>query len=355
MEKKAALELDGESLTINSLVNASRNYSTLSISSAAKEKILASRRVLEEMVKNGKTLYGTTTGLGGLSDTVLTESEAAEISENTVRSHASGYGDPLPIDVVRAAIISRLNTLSKGMSGVRLEVVDKIIELLNKRVTPVMYPASLGASGDLAPLAQAMLVPIGEGEAFYNGKRVPGSEALKEAGISPIRYELRDGLALINGAHLIAGLGALCVYDAQRLVKNAEIAAAMSFEALKADLRPFDERVLSARGFPGGIECAENIRILLAGSSLAGKQDRAQDAYSIRSTPQVLGAVRDTTKWVKQQVEIDLNGASDNPLFFPEQSVGTYLVGGNFQGTPIAIPLESLCVAVTIVGVLSER
>ncbi len=349
------VELSGETLTVEKLEKIGRENARIKLSEEAKEKIGESRKIIDRMVDNKEVVYGVTTGVGELANVFLNREEATKLSTYMVLSHASGYGEAVKEEESRAAIASRVNTLSKGISGVRLEVVEKIVEILNKGVTPVMYPASVGACGDLAPLAQAMLVPIGRGEAFYKGERMPGADALKKAGIEPIDYSTRDGLAVINGSQLTTALGALAVYDSERLIKTAEIAAAMTFEALKAVTMAFDERILKARGFEGGIESAENIRRLIKGSEILGKQERVQDAYSIRSTPQVVGAVKDSLKFVRKQIEIELNGGADNPLFIPDGKDGAYLTGANFQGTPIGLPLEMLGAGITVLGVMSER
>jgi histidine ammonia-lyase len=360
MDSERTVKLDGKNLKVEDLVEIARNRAKIEISESGKKRIKASRAIVERMVRNKEVAYGTTTGIGELANVILSPEQTKDFQKYLIYSHAGGYGEPVEEDGVRAAIASRMNTLSKGISGVRLEVAEKVIEILNKKVTPVMYPASVGACGDLAPLSQAMLVPLGEGEAFYEGKRMPGAEALKAAGIEPIEYEARDGLAVINGSQLMAGLGALAVYDAERLVKLSEIAAAMTFEALKAVIKHFDERLFKARGFEGGVTCAENIRRLVEGSEILGKQERVQDAYSLRSTPQVTGAVKDTLKFVREQIEIEINAGADNPLFIPDDpenasGEGTYLAGANFQGTPIALPLELLGMGITTISVLSER
>ncbi len=347
--------LDGKSLTTKTLTQIARDRVKIEISEGAKERIKESRKIIENKFEKGEAMYGVTTGIGELANVMLTKEQAMNFSKYLIYSHAGGYGKPVKEEECRAAIVSRMNTLCKGMSGVRLEVVEKIVDILNKEVTPVMYPASVGACGDLAPMSQAMLVPMGEGEAFYEGERMPGLDALKKAGIEPIKYAARDGLAVINGSQLTAGIGAIAVNDSEALVKNAEIAAAMSFEALKAVTRSFDERLLKARGFEGGVECAQNIMRLVEGSEILVKQERVQDAYSIRSTPQVIGAVKDALKWVKKQISVEINGAADNPLFIPDGGEGIYIPGANFQGTPIGIPLEMLGTSITVLGVLSER
>lgn len=347
--------LTGKDLTIEDLVRISRDDVAINISDIARENIKKSRKVVEEMFRKREVAYGTTTGIGELANVLLTEEQAREFSKYLIYSHAGGYGEPVNKENVRAAIISRLNTLCKGVSGVRLEVVEFIAEMLNRGIIPVMYPASVGACGDLAPLAQAMLVPIGEGEAFYKGERLSGKVALEKTGLKPIKYEIRDGLAVINGSNLIAGMGAIEVYDCDVLIKTSEIAATMTFEALKAVTMAFDDEILRLRGFEGGVICAENIRRLIKGSQILVKQERVQDAYSIRSTPQVVGAIKDVLKYVWRQVEIEINSGADNPLFVPKENGYRYLAGANFQGTPIALPLELLGISMTTLSVISER
>ncbi len=350
------MKLNGNNLTTKELTKTARNKEKIEFTEEAKARMQKSRDFVEKMFREGIPAYGTTTGIGELASILLTPEQAKNLSTCMVRSHASGYGEALDEEVVRAAIITRLNVLAKSVSGVRIEVAEFIAEILNRGVIPVMYPASVGACGDLAPLAQAMLVPIGEGEAFYNGERLPGKEALQRAGLEPIEYQIRDGLAVINGSQLIAGLASLEINDADVVIKTSEIAAALTFEALKAVTLAFDDEILRIRGFSGGIKCAANIRRLIEGSTILGKQERVQDAYSIRSTPQVVGTVKDALEFTKKQVEIEINAGADNPLFVPkDDNKGRYLTGANFQGTPIALPLEMLGQGVTIVAVISER
>jgi len=349
------IEINGEKMTIEDLVKIARFFEPIKISDDSKEKIIKSRKVVEEMFRKKEVAYGTTTGIGELANVFLTEEQAREFSKYLIYSHSAGCGESASIEESRAAIASRINVLCKGVSGVRLEVVEFLVEMLNRGITPVMCKTSLGASGDLAPLAQAMLVPIGEGEAYYNDEKISGLEALKKAGMKPINYEIRDGLAVINGSNLIAGMATLEVYDADIITKTSEIAAAMTFEALKAVTLAFDDEILRLRGFEGGIKCAENIRRLIEGSEILGKQERIQDAYSIRSTPQVVGALKDSIDYVRKQVEIELNAGADNPLFVPKENGYRYLAGANFQGTSIALPLEMLGSGITILSVLSER
>jgi histidine ammonia-lyase len=273
-----------------------------------------------------------------------------------IYSHAAGCGDPVAEDDVRAAILSRVNVLCNGHSGPRRVVVDTLVEMLNKGVTPYMcQKGSVGASGDLSPMGQMALVVMGEGEAFYKGERLPGAEAMKRAGVQTLDFEARDGLATINGSNVTAGMGALQIHDAERWFKTSEISAAMSLDALNANMLAYDERIHKARGYDGAVASASNIRRITDGGGFLSKEGkRVQDAYSLRSTPQVLGAARDTLEYARKTFETELNGVGDNPLFFADDG-GTVITGANFQGTPLAFALDYLGIAVTTVCVISER
>ncbi len=353
-----AVVLDGKSLTIEDFVAVARGGEKVEVAPEAWERIKKCRALLDEKVEKREVMYGVTTGIGELSEVVLTPEEAKRFQRYLIYSHAAGYGEPMAIDDARGAILSRINVLCNGRSGIRPVVVERMVELLNKGVTPVMYQhGSVGACGDLSPMSQFALVLMGEGEAFYEGEILPAAEALKRAGIEPVEFRERDGLACINGSNCITSMGALQLYDTERLIKNSEIAAAMTLEVLNAQMKAYDERLHKERGFPGAVECAANIRRIVEGSELLyggvlGKK-RVQDAYSLRSTPQVVGAARDALKWAKEQFLIELNGVGDNPLFFPDEK--EVLTGANFQGTPLAFPLELVGIAVTTIGVLSER
>ncbi|MCK4319324.1 histidine ammonia-lyase [Candidatus Micrarchaeota archaeon] len=349
------IEMDGETLNVEKLAKIAKEDEQISINEATREKIRKSRKVIEELLEKDEPVYGLNTGIGELANVKLKREDLKTFSKKIVYSHAASTGEPLQKEIVRAAIASRINVLCKGVSGVRLEVVEFLIKMLNKGITPVMYPASVGASGDLGPLAQAMLVPLGEGECLCEGKRIPAKQALEKGGLKPIEYEERDGLAVINGSNLIAGLAALEIYESENLLKNAQIAAAMSFEALLGVLEQFDKKLLAMRGFNGAVEVGKNMRGLLKDSALLKGVTRVQDAYSLRSIPQVLGTLKDSIKYVKTQVEIELNGACDNPLFIPCEEGGYYCRGANFQGTPLAIPLEMLAISIATMAVMSER
>jgi histidine ammonia-lyase len=347
--------LDGNDLTIEKVVQVARGNEKIEIHPEAIQRIKKCRDLLEDKIKKREIMYGVNTGIGELSEVVLNQDQVENYQRYLVYSHAAGYGKPLPVEIVRAAMLSRINCHCHGHSGLRPVIDETLKEMLNKGVTPVVCEkGSVGACGDLSPMAQMALVPMGEGEAFYKGERLPGKDAMKKAGIPTIVYEARDGLATINGANVIAGLGALEIYDAGQWLKNAEIVAAMTLEVLNANMIAYDERLHKVRGYPGAVEASENIRRITEGSELlAQKGKKVQDCYSLRSTPQVMGAARDAHRWARYMLETELNGVADNPTFFPEEEL--VLTGANFQGTPMAFALELLGTAITTVCVLSER
>ncbi len=350
-----AIIVDGRNLTVEKVVRVARNNEKIEIAPEAMERIKRCRALLEEKIEKREIMYGVNTGIGELSEVVLTDEQVKRYQKYLIYSHAAGYGEPLPVEVVRAAMLSRINCHCWGHSGLRPVVVETLVKMLNRGVTPVVCEkGSVGASGDLSPMAQMALVLMGEGEAFYKGERLPGKLAMERAGIPTIIYEARDGLAIINGSNVIQGMGILELYDAERWLRTSEIAAAMTLEVLNANMQAYDERLHRVRGYPGAIECAENIRRITEGSELLKqKGKRVQDAYSLRSTPQVVGAARDTFKFTRKMLETDLNSAADNPTFFPDEKL--VITGANFQSTPLAFALEFLGIAVTTVAALSER
>lgn len=349
-----SIVVDGH-LTVEKVVKVARENEKIELHPEAVEKIKKCRALLEDKIKKNEIMYGVNTGIGELANVVLTQEQVERFQKYIIYSHAAGYGEPLPVDVVRAAMLSRISCHCHGHSGLRLEVVELLKELLNRGVTPVVcQKGSVGACGDLSPMSQIALVLMGEGEAFYNGERLPARVALEKAGLKPLVFQARDGLATINGSNVITGIGALEVHDAMVWIKNSEIVAAMTLEALNANMKAYDERVHTVRGYPGAITSAENIRRITEGSELLKQPGKkVQDAYTLRSTPQVVGAARDAWQWAKYMIEIELNGAADNPIFFPEDDL--VLTGANFQGVPQAFALELLGTAITTVCVLSER
>ena len=348
--------LDGKSLTIEKLVKIARQGEQVELHPDALERIKVCRAMLEEKIAAHEIMYGVNTGIGEFSEVVLNDDQVKQFQKYLIYNHSAGIGDPAPIEYVRGAMAARINVHAHGNSGCRPEITLTLLEMLNKGITPVVcQKGSVGACGDLAPMSQIALLMIGEGEAFYNGQRLPGNIAFERAGILIPGLQARDGLATINGSNLLTAMSAIHLYDINRLLKQAEIACAMTLESLYANLKPYDERLLKIRGFPGAVRSAKAILKCIKGSDLAtGKiKTKVQDAYSMRSTPQVIGAAHDAIAYAKVQVEIELNGVGDNPIFIPEDKVT--LTGANFQGTPISLPMDMVGTAVTMVCVLSER
>jgi histidine ammonia-lyase len=351
-----SIVLDGSSLTIEKLVQIARDGEQATLDPAAVERILACRAMLEEKLAAHETMYGVNTGIGEFSEVVLTDEQVEQFQRFLIYNHAAGIGEPAPFESVRAAIAGRINVHAHGNSGPRLEIPLTLLEMLNRGVTPVVCEkGSVGASGDLAPMAQIALLLLGEGEAYYAGERLPGLVAMERAGIPIPGLAARDGLATINGSNLLTAMSALELHDIDRLLRQAEVAAAMTLEALLANLKPYDHRLHELRGFPGAIRSARSIMACIAGGDLVtGKvKTKVQDAYSMRSSPQVIGAARDVVAFASRQVEIELNGVGDNPIFLPEDRLT--LTGANFQGTPVSLPMDMVGAAVTMVCVLSER
>jgi len=348
--------LDGHSLNIESLVRIARGGEKVELPPDAISRIKACRAMLEEKIRAHEIMYGVNTGIGEFSEVVLTDDQVKEFQRYLIYNHAAGIGEPAPIEHIRAAMASRINVHAKGRSGCRPEITQTYVDMLNKGVTPVVCSkGSVGACGDLAPMSQIALLLMGEGEAWFQGERLPGRAAMERAGIPIPGLQARDGLAAINGSNLLASISALELYDINRWLKQAEIACALSLEALVANLKPYDIRLHEERGFPGAIRSARAIMKCIAGSDLAtGKmKTKVQDAYSMRSAPQVIGAAHDAVAYARRQVEIELNGVADNPIFLPEHKLT--LTGANFQGSPVALPMDMVGAAVTMVCVLSER
>jgi histidine ammonia-lyase len=351
-----SIVLSGSGLTIEKLVRIARNNETVELHPDALERIKVCRAMLEQKIQAHEIMYGVNTGIGEFSEVVLNDEQVQEFQKYLIYNHAAGIGDPAPIEYVRGAMTGRVNVHAHGNSGCRPEITQTLIAMLNKGVTPVVcQKGSVGASGDLAPMAQIALLMMGEGEAHYEGKRLHGKDAMAAAGIPIPGLQARDGLAVINGSNVLTAMSALHLYDMNRLLKQAEIACAMSLEALLANMKPYDERLHRVRGFAGAIRSANAIKKCIEGSDLiSGKQKtKVQDAYSMRSSPQVIGAAHDALAYARTQVEIELNGVGDNPIFFPEDNVA--LTGANFQGTPVSLPMDLAGTAITMICVLSER
>ena len=350
------LVIKGAGLTIEDVVNVARNNEKVELHPDAIKKINACRAMLEKKVDAHEIMYGVNTGIGEFSEVVLNDDQVKDFQKYLIYNHAAGIGEPMPIDWVRGAMLGRINVHAHGNSGCRLAITQTLVDMLNKGVIPmVCKKGSVGACGDLAPMSQIALLMMGEGHAYYKGELLTGKEALERAGIPIPGLQARDGLAAINGSNVLTAMSALMLFDANNLLKQAEIACAMSLEALKANLKPYNGRILEVRGFAGGVRSAKAIRNITAGGDLAeGRlKVKVQDAYSMRSTPQVIGAAHDALAYARSQVEIELNGVGDNPIFFPEE--GIQLSGANFQGSPIAVPMDMAGYAITMVCVLSER
>ena len=348
--------LDGSGLTSEKLVRIARNGEQVELDPDALERIQICRAMLEEKIEAGEIMYGVNTGIGEFSEVILTDEQVAQFQRYLIYNHAAGIGDPAPIEYVRGAMAGRINVHAHGNSGCRPEITFTLIEMLNKSLTPVVcQKGSVGACGDLAPMSQIALLLLGEGEAFYQGERLPGKQAMEQAGIPIPGLQARDGLATINGANLLTAMSAIQLYDMSRWLKQAEIACAMSLEALLANLKPYDVRLHEARGFHGAVRTAKAILSCMQGSDLVtGKiKTKVQDAYSMRSSPQVIGAAHDAIDYARSQVEIELNGVGDNPVFFPEHKLT--LTGANFQGSPVSLPMDMAGAAITMISVLSER
>ncbi|MCP4657714.1 MAG: aromatic amino acid lyase [bacterium] len=348
--------LDGSGLTIEKLERIARRHEKVELHPDALERIKKCRVMVEDKIRAREIMYGVNTGIGEFSEMILSDDQIKEFQKYLIYNHAAGIGDPAPLDFVRGAMAGRVNVHAHGMSGCRPEITLTLIEMLNKGVTPfVCQKGSVGASGDLAPMSQIALLMMGEGEAYYQGELLDGKEALDRAGIPIPGLQARDGLATINGSNVLTAMSALMLYDANNWMKQAEIAAAMSLEALMANMKPYTPKLHEARGFSGAVRSAKAISKLIQGGDLyEGKlKCKVQDAYSMRSTPQVVGAAHDVLAYARSQVEIELNGVGDNPVFFPEENL--QLSGANFQGTPVSLPMDMVGAAVTMVSVMSER
>jgi len=348
--------LDGSGLTCEKLVRIARAGEQVQLAPQALERIKVCRALLERKIAQKEIMYGVNTGIGELVNVVLDESQTREFQKYLIYNHAAGIGEPAPLEYVRGAMAARINVHAHGNSGCRPEITLTLVEMLNKGVTPyVCQKGSVGACGDLAPMSQIALLMMGEGRAYYRGELLPGDQAFAKAGIPVPGLHARDGLATINGSNLLTAMSALHLYDMDRWLRQAEIACAMSLEALMANMKPYDARLHEKRGFAGAVRSAAAIRKCIEGSDLVtGKlKVKVQDAYSMRSSPQVIGAAHDAVRWAKSQVETELNGVGDNPIFLPAEELT--LTGANFQGSPVSLPMEGAGVAVAMVSVLSER
>lgn len=350
--------LNGEPLTIDDVVAVARNRQRVALDTAAATQVRAARTLVEQVVAHGRPVYGITTGFGALSRVTIPQRELGELQRNLIRSHAAGVGTPLPPDLTRAMMLIAAASLARGASGVRPELITALLDLLNHDITPhIPSRGSVGASGDLAPLAHMALVLIGEGEVLTaGGGRASAAEALAAAGLQPLPLAAKEGLALINGTHLMAGAASLLLHDTWQLLYAAEVAAAMSLDGALGTHAPLDPRIHALRRQPGQQHCAARLRALLEGSALpASHRDdpRVQDPYTLRCIPQVLGAARDTLAFVEQVVAAELGAVTDNPLLFPNDHA--ILSGGNFHGQPLATALDVLSIVVAQIAGFAER
>jgi histidine ammonia-lyase len=353
------LPIDGRSLTLEDVERvAGSSPPGIVLSPAALERVRASRAIVDDAVTRERVVYGLTTGFGALADIVIPHDRIRELQANLIRSHAAGVGQPLPAREVRAILLLRANVLAAGCSGVRPELIDLLLGMLNRGVHPIVPErGSVGASGDLAPLAHVALVLMGEGEAEWQGGRVHGAEALAGAGLKPIRLEAKEGLALINGTQVMTGIGLLAALSVERAIETAEVAGAMSLEALRGTPDAFDEAIQRVRPHPGQATSASRLRALLADSEIRESHrhgdPRVQDAYSLRCMPQVHGAARGALSFVRTVLEVEVNAVTDNPLVFPED--GRILSGGNFHGQPVSQALDLAAIACADLAAISER
>lgn len=357
----ARVTIDGSHLTLDELVQVAREYAPTVVAPDALSRTALGRKALERMIKKGGVIYGVNTGFGALSNFHIPIEEQKQLQTNLLRSHAASVGKPLPSDIVRAMMLLRANTLLKGNSGIRSEVVDAIVRLLNKRVHPhIPEKGSVGASGDLSPLSHMALVLIGEGRADFRGREISGRNALKLIASQPLQLEAKEGLALNNGTQQMAAMGGLCLHDAYGLLSTEEAALALSLEALNGWLEAFDERIHRLRPHHGQRLVAEHVRSLVKGSKLVRSMERPrdiqghpQDPYSFRCAPQVMGAALDALDYTRGVLEVEINSATDNPLIFSKDGVS--LSGGNFHGQPIAMALDFLSLAVSNLSNIAER
>jgi histidine ammonia-lyase len=353
--KEIVLGIDG--MTLEDLVAIARKRARVHLAGESAERIATSRRLVEKWLREGKVVYGVTTGFGALSDVIIPTHETRLLQQNVLMSHAVGVGDVLSEEAVRAMMALRVKDLARGHSGIRLETVRALVELLNRGIVAVIpEKGSVGASGDLAPLAHLSLVLIGLGEAFYQGERMSGAEALRRCGLEPLRLEAAEGLALVNGTQMTTAIGGLAVHDAVELSKMADIAAAMSLEVLLGSRTEFDPRVQQVRPHPGQAAAADNMRRITADSEIISSHKdcgHIQDAYTLRCSPQVHGASKDAIAYARRVLETEMNSSTNNPLIFADSE--EFLLGGNFHGQPVGLALDFLCIAVAELANIAER
>ncbi len=349
--------LTGTDLTLEELRRVAYDHETVELSVTALRKVRASRQVIEDILSGDRVVYGVNTGFGNFRDVIIPRKDLDQLQINLLRSHAAGVGDPLPEPVVRSVMLLRANTLAAGFSGVHPDTLDCLLKCLNAGVHPILpEKGSVGASGDLAPLAHLALVLVGEGEALFEGRKLSGLEALEEANISPVSLHPKDGLALINGTQVMSALLAQALLEAHTLIRSADVIGALTLDTLLGSFVAFDPRIHEARPHPGQIVSARNLRKLIQGSELNKSHEdcgRVQDSYSLRCMPQVHGAVRDALVHAERVLQVEMNSATDNPMIFAE--TGDVLSGGNFHGQPVAQTADFTTIALAELGAISER
>lgn len=349
--------IDGENLTTSQVVKVARDFVPVEISPEAYSRIDESRAFVEKILDDGKTYYGLNTGFGDFATVRISPGDQRKLQVNLVRSHSAGVGEPLPTEVVRAMMVLRANALCRGHSGIRRKVIEAILKMLNAGVHPVVPSrGSVGASGDLAPLAHIALVLIGEGKAEYKGEVVDGTKALKEAGIEPVQLLEKEGLALINGTQLMSGISCIAIEETIKLLKTADLVGALTVEVLLGTDRSFLPIIQKARPHRGQIESAHNVLLALKDSEIVKSHrdcEKVQDAYSLRCIPAVHGAAREGLRFLKDITRVEINSSVDNPLIFVNEQM--VLSGGNFHGAPIALALETLAVSLSFISNISER
>jgi histidine ammonia-lyase len=351
------LILDGQSLTLEKLICTIRDGKKVMLSKTAEVKVVQARQTIENALQSNRVIYGINTGFGALSEVVISKDETKQLQKNILMSHAAGVGNYLDEETTKVILILRINDLAKGHAGIKLETLKTLVEIYNKGIYPLIpEKGSVGASGDLAPLAHMALVLIGHGQAIYKGKMITGDRAMKEAGIPFVDLDAGEGLALINGTQVMTGIGALTIYNALNLLKTADIAAAMSLEVLLASNIELDKKIHAVRPHPGQIISADNLRRITQNSEIVSSHkdcSPVQDAYSIRCIPQVHGASLDALHYVQRVIELEMNSATDNPLIFSESN--QIISGGNFHGQPIALAMDFLAIALSEIANISER
>ncbi|MDQ6768084.1 MAG: histidine ammonia-lyase [Candidatus Eremiobacteraeota bacterium] len=357
MQTTPAVTINGTNLSLSLVARVATDGVPVALDDGARAGIRAARDIVEHAVAGSARVYGVTTGFGRLKNVKIEPAEAQELQRNLILSHAAGVGDPLPNDAARASMLLRAQSLVRGHSGVRIELVEMLLAMLNRGVTPLI-PAqgSVGCSGDLAPLAHMALVVIGEGEAWFKGERISGAAALERAGLTPYTLSFKEGLSLINGTQIMTGIGALALVRADNALKAADIAGAMSLEAYLGTVAPFAERINALRPHQGQAHCAANIRKLLHESEVVASHrdcDRVQDPYSFRCMPVVHGAARDILRFAHHTLDVEINSVTDNPIIFPED--GALISNGNFHGGPVGLALDYAAIALTDASSISER